>query len=177
MAENCLFPSIWVFDYCFSKETDPVPIKWNCNLFILYSKPIQVYKVSNQIIHYCILRKKCYWTNSISFQRHVYNGFKSICYVISNIFIGSCSIFLRIHNIHAFGKTCFWFNSIFFSVYGNYFVGHVSHLIYCFFVLKYTLVYTENKMLLNQKHFFPKACILLIHKNILQEAINMLLIL
>ena len=29
-----------------------------------------------------------------------------------------------------------------------------------------------EKMLLNQKHFFPKACILLIHKNILQEPIN-----
>ena len=34
--------------------------------------------------------------------------------------------------------------------------------------------YTEKKMLLNQKHFFLKACILLIHKNILQEPINML---
>ena len=29
--------------------------------------------------------------------------------------------------------------------------------------------YTEKKMLLNQKHFFPKACLLLIHKNILQD--------
>ena len=38
-------------------------------------------------------------------------------------------------------------------------------------------LYTEKKMLLNQKHFFSKACILLIHKNILQEPINMLLIL
>ena len=37
--------------------------------------------------------------------------------------------------------------------------------------------YTEKKMLLNQKHFFPNACILLIHKNILLEPINMLLIL
>ena len=37
--------------------------------------------------------------------------------------------------------------------------------------------YNEKKMLLNQKHFFRKACILLIHKNILQEPINMLLIL
>ena len=27
--------------------------------------------------------------------------------------------------------------------------------------------YTEKKMLLSQKHFFPKACILLIHKNML----------
>ena len=27
-------------------------------------------------------------------QKHVYHGFKSICYRISNIFIGSCSIFL-----------------------------------------------------------------------------------
>ena len=27
--------------------------------------------------------------------------------------------------------------------------------------------YTEKKMQLNQKHFFSKACILLIHKNIL----------
>ena len=36
---------------------------------------------------------------------------------------------------------------------------------------------TEKNMLLNQKHFFPKARILLIHKNILQEPINMLLIL
>ena len=32
-------------------------------------------------------------------------------------------------------------------------------------------------MLLNQKHFFPKACILLIDKNILQKPVNMLLIL
>ena len=38
-------------------------------------------------------------------------------------------------------------------------------------------MYTEKKMLLNQKHFFQKACILWIHKNLLQEAINMLLIL
>ena len=35
----------------------------------------------------------------------------------------------------------------------------------------------RKKMLLNQKYFFPKACTLLIHKNILQEPINMLLIL
>ena len=62
------------------------------------------------------LRKKCYWINSISFQKHVYHGFKSICYRINNIFIGSCSIFLWIHSIRAFGKKCFWFNSIFFSV-------------------------------------------------------------
>ena len=34
------------------------------------------------------LRKTCYWFNSISFQKHVYHGFKSICYRISNIFIG-----------------------------------------------------------------------------------------
>ena len=37
--------------------------------------------------------------------------------------------------------------------------------------------YTEEKILLNQKHFFPKAFIVWIHKNILQELINMLLIL
>ena len=29
--------------------------------------------------------------------------------------------------------------------------------------------YTEKKMLLNQNHFFPKACIPLIHKNILED--------
>ena len=29
--------------------------------------------------------------------------------------------------------------------------------------------YTEKKMLLNKKHFFPKACILIINKNILQN--------
>ena len=40
-----------------------------------------------------------------------------------------------------------------------------------------SVLYTEKQMLLNQKHLFPKACILLIHKNILQEPINMLLIL
>ena len=34
-----------------------------------------------------------------------------------------------------------------------------------------------KKMLLNQKHLFPKACILLIHKNIRQEPIHLLLIL
>ena len=37
--------------------------------------------------------------------------------------------------------------------------------------------HTEKKMLLNQKHFFPKAYTLRIHKNILQEPINILLIL
>ena len=63
------------------------------------------------------LIKKFYWINRISFQKHVYHGFKSICRRISNIFIGSCSIFLWIHSIHAFGKKCFWFNSIFFLVY------------------------------------------------------------
>ena len=63
------------------------------------------------------LRKKCYWIKRISFQKNVYHGFKSICYRISNIFIGSCSIFLWINSIHAFGKKCYWFNSIFFSVY------------------------------------------------------------
>ena len=62
------------------------------------------------------LRKKCYWIKRISFQKHVYPGFKSICYRISNIFIGSCSIFLWINSINAFGKKCFWFNSILFSV-------------------------------------------------------------
>ena len=62
------------------------------------------------------LRKTSYWIKSISFQKHVYHGFKSICYRISNIFIGSCIIFLWINSIHAFGKKCFWFNSIFFSV-------------------------------------------------------------
>ena len=42
---------------------------------------------------------------------------------------------------------------------------------------RYIDIYTKKKILLNQKHFFPKACILLIHKNILQIPINMLLIL
>ena len=65
----------------------------------------------------CTLRKRCYWIKSISFQKHVYHGFKSICYRISNIFIGSCNIFLWINSIHAFGKKFFWFNSDFFSVY------------------------------------------------------------
>ena len=62
------------------------------------------------------LRKKCYWIKSISSQKQVYHGFKSICYRISNIFMGSCSKFLWINSINAFGKRCFWFNSIFFSV-------------------------------------------------------------
>ena len=62
------------------------------------------------------LRKKCYWIKRIFFQKHVYHGFESICYRISNIFISSCSIFLWINSTHAFGKKCFWFNSIFFSV-------------------------------------------------------------
>ena len=61
--------------------------------------------------------KKCYWIKSISFQKHVYHGFKSICYRISNIFIGSCNIFLWINSVHAFEKKCFWFNRIFVSVY------------------------------------------------------------
>ena len=44
--------------------------------------------------------------------------------------------------------------------------------------LKFKIDYLHwEKMLLNQKHFFLKACILLIHENILQEPINMLLIL
>ena len=68
------------------------------------------------------LRKKCYWIKSISFQKHVYHGFKSICYRISNMFIASCSIFLWINSVHAFGKKCFWFNSIFFSVHHLYFL-------------------------------------------------------
>ena len=54
------------------------------------------------------LRKKCYWIKSISFQKHVYDGFKSICYRISNIFIGSCSIFLWINGIHAFDSIAFF---------------------------------------------------------------------
>ena len=62
------------------------------------------------------LRKKCYWIKSISFQKHVYHGLKSICYRISKIFVGSCSIFLWNNIIHAYGKKFFWFNSIFFSV-------------------------------------------------------------
>ena len=66
------------------------------------------------------LRKKCFRIKSISFQKHVYHWFKSICYRISYIFIGSCSIFLWINSIHAFGKKFFWFNSIFFSVYNKY---------------------------------------------------------
>ena len=37
-----------------------------------------------------------------------------------------------------------------------------------------TCYYTEKKILLNEKHFFPKAFLLLIHKSILQEPINML---
>ena len=33
-------------------------------------------------------------------QKHAYHGFKSICYRISNIFIGSCSIFLWINIVY-----------------------------------------------------------------------------
>ena len=33
-------------------------------------------------------KKKYYWIKSISVQKHVYHRFKSICYRISNIFIG-----------------------------------------------------------------------------------------
>ena len=69
-----------------------------------------------RFVNIITLRKKCYWIKNISYQKHVYHGFKSICYRISNIFIGSCSIFLWINSIHAFGKKCFWFNSIFLSV-------------------------------------------------------------
>ena len=94
----------------------------------LFSRCVQKLIMQDHHVTYCeieatlgfsstsTLRKKCYWINSISFQKHVYHGFKSICYRISNIFIGSCSIFLWIHSIHAFEKKCFWFNSIFFSV-------------------------------------------------------------
>ena len=68
--------------------------------------------------NFCLtLRKECYWIKRISFQKRVYHGFKPICYRISNIFIGSCSIFLCINSIHAFVKKCFWFSSIFLSVY------------------------------------------------------------
>ena len=31
--------------------------------------------------HLHTLRKKCFWIKSISFQKHVYHGFKSICYI------------------------------------------------------------------------------------------------
>ena len=46
-----------------------------------------------------------------------------------------------------------------------------SHYIFEIFFI-YNFLYTEKKMLLNQKYFFPKACVLLIHKNILQEPKN-----
>ena len=49
-----------------------------------------------------IVRKRCYWFKSVSFQNHVYHGLKSICHRSSNILIGSCSIFLWINSIHAF---------------------------------------------------------------------------
>ena len=62
------------------------------------------------------LRKKCYWIKSISFQKHVYHGFKSICCRISNIFIGLEVYFYELIVCMLFGKKCFWFNSIFFSV-------------------------------------------------------------
>ena len=75
-----------------------------------------IYFVKKHLFIYTCTEKKCYWIKGISFQKHVYHGFKSICYIISNIFIGSCSIFLWINSIHAFGKKCFWFNSIFLSV-------------------------------------------------------------
>ena len=52
--------------------------------------------------------KKFYWIKSIFFQKHVYHGFKSICYRIINIFIGSCSVFLWIHSIHAFDSIAFF---------------------------------------------------------------------
>ena len=56
-------------------------------------------------------------------------------------------------------------------------VVYVSVLLAYFFesiiyMLLVEMLYTEKKMLLNEKHFFPKACILLIHKNIPQEPIN-----
>ena len=54
------------------------------------------------------LRKKCYWINRISFQKYVDHRFKSICYRICNIFIGSCSIFLWIQSIHAFDSIAFF---------------------------------------------------------------------
>ena len=90
------------------------------------------------------LRKKCYWIKSISFQKHVYHGFKSICYRISNILIGCCSIFLWINSIHAFGKKCFWFNSIFFSV-------HVSTMR----LRRHLFLWKKNnqEIYLNQRHF------------------------
>ena len=80
------------------------------------------------------LRKKCYWIKSISFQKHVYHGFKSICYRISNIFIDSCSIFLWINSMHVFGKKCFWFNSILFSVDSNqYIIELITYLLIVYF--------------------------------------------
>ena len=49
-----------------------------------------------------------HWEKMLLNQKHVYHGFKSICYRISNIFIGSCSIFLWIHSIHAFDSIAFF---------------------------------------------------------------------
>ena len=129
---NSIFFSVWVFKFFifFSTGTYYFLLE-HCN-FNRKDIIISIYiKINNIIILYNIIiheslsfqyftpytEKKCYWIKSIYFQQHVYHGFKSICYRISYIFIGSCSIFLWINSIHAFGKKCFWFNSIFFSVY------------------------------------------------------------
>ena len=108
-------PQFWVFSAHYPSSEG--------NFLLLPNGPCELWTVSAiTIVHSHIqhqkttLGKKCYWIKSISFQKHVYHGFKSICYRISNIFIGSCSIFLWINSIHAFGKKCFWFNNIFFSV-------------------------------------------------------------
>ena len=61
--------------------------------------------------------KKCNWINNISAKStYVYHGYKSICYRNSNIFIGSCSIFLWINSIHAFSKNDMDSKALFLSV-------------------------------------------------------------
>ena len=102
LTPDLLLGSTWNFEHKLSKV---------CSL-----------KIAHKIFFDFLTHHNVHWEKNgiesiaFSFQRHVYHGFKSICYRISNIFIGSCSIFLWNHSIHAFRKKYFWFNSIFFSV-------------------------------------------------------------
>ena len=57
--------------------------------FFLLRREINMLKSSRPLVNIQYTEKKMLLN-----QKHVYHGFKSICYRISNIFIGSCSIFL-----------------------------------------------------------------------------------
>ena len=66
-----------------------------CNLIIVNSYNHNIFTVVD-FTKQSTLRKKCYWIKNIFFQKHVYHGFKSICYRIGNIFIGLVGYFYEL---------------------------------------------------------------------------------